>query len=164
MLIQFYDPLLYRFLKSTQRDIARRAVYWIKSLFRAQLTNDDVIHSLWDIIFQSVDPLLPLWIRSVQKFVVLQWGASSDGRLFTAPRGMRTTIGNDYRKDAPHFNWYFSSLVFIFNSRDELMTNENHEKVPNFESIEIDDVEDLIQLSNFYKTNTPKEKFDDLKR
>ena len=39
------------------------------------------------------------------------------------------------------------------------MTNENHEKVPNFESIEIDDVEDLIQLSNFYKTNTPKEKF-----
>ena len=51
------------------------------------------------------------------------------------------------------------SLVFIFNSRDELMTNENQEKVPNFESIEIDDVEDLIQLSNFYKTNTPKEKF-----
>ena len=39
------------------------------------------------------------------------------------------------------------------------MTNENHEKVPNFESIEIDDGEDLIQLSNFYKTNTPKEKF-----
>jgi hypothetical protein len=110
LLIQFYDPLLYRFLKSTQRDIARRAVHWIKSLFRAQLTNDDVTHSLWDIIFQSVDPLLPLWI----------------------------------------------SLVFIFNSRDELMTNENHEKVPNFESIEIDDVEDLIQLSNFYKTNTPK--------
>ena len=71
LLIQFYDPLLYRFLKSTQRDIARRAVYWIKSLFRAQLTNDDVIHSLWDIIFQSVDPLLPLWIRSVQKFAVL---------------------------------------------------------------------------------------------
>ena len=69
-----------------------------------------------------------------------------------------------YGEDAPHFNWYFSSLVFIFNSRDELMTNENHEKVPNFESIEIDDVEDLIQLSNFYKTNTPKEKFDDLKR
>ena len=63
LLIQFYDPLLYRFLKSTQRDIARRAVYWIKSLFRAQLTNDDVTHSLWDIIFQSVDPLLPLWIR-----------------------------------------------------------------------------------------------------
>ena len=53
----------------------------------------------------------------------------------------------------------FFSLVFIFNSRDELMTNENHEKVPNFESIEIDDGEDLIQLSNFYKTNTPKEKF-----
>ena len=65
LLIQFYDPLLYRFLKSTQRDIARRAVQWIKSLFRAQLTNDDVTHSLWDIIFQSVDPLLPLWIRFV---------------------------------------------------------------------------------------------------
>ena len=44
------------------------------------------------------------------------------------------------------------------------MTNQNHEKVPNFESIDHDDVEDLIQLSNFYKTNTPKEKFDDLKR
>ena len=66
LLIQFYDPLLYRFLKSTQRDIARRAVHWIKSLFRAQLTNDDVTHSLWDIIFQSVDPLLPLWIRLVK--------------------------------------------------------------------------------------------------
>ena len=39
------------------------------------------------------------------------------------------------------------------------MTNQNHEKVPNFESIEHDDVEDLIQLSNFYKANTPKEQF-----
>ena len=39
------------------------------------------------------------------------------------------------------------------------MTNQNHEKVPNFESIELEDVEDLIQLSNFYKANTPKDKF-----
>ena len=63
LLIQYYDPLLYRFLKSTQRDIARRAVNWIKSLFRDELPSDDVTSALWDIIFQSVDPLLPLWIR-----------------------------------------------------------------------------------------------------
>lgn len=62
LLVQFFDPLLSRFIKCRRRTVISRAVGWIQSLFRNCL-NRAVADPLWDIIFQSGDHLLPVWIR-----------------------------------------------------------------------------------------------------
>ena len=51
----------------------------------------------------------------------------------------------------------YISLVFIFNSRDEIMRNESESEVPNFASIDTEDIGDLINLTLFYAQSTPKE-------
>ena len=62
LLVQFFDPLLSRFIKCRQRTVPRRAVFWIQSIFRNCL-HKDASDPLWDIIFQSGDNLLVIWIR-----------------------------------------------------------------------------------------------------
>ena len=62
LLIQFYDPLLYRFVKARRLNIITQAVDWIESLFRSTSLSETVVNALWDVFFQGGDPLLPIWI------------------------------------------------------------------------------------------------------